>query len=82
MEAIHRETQLVDEQTGESIYKHLSMFVLLITSHGSKGTVAGSDHKLIELTDIYKLLSAANFPAMQGKAKLIIIQACAGCEYI
>jgi len=74
---IHRETQLVD-QTGQSVYKDLGMFVLVITSHGAEGTVVGSDHKHIKLTDIYQLLSAQNFPAMKGKPKLLVIQACAG----
>ena len=74
---IHRETQLVD-QTGRSVHEDLGMFVLVITSHGAEGTVVGSDHKHIKLTDIYQLLSAKNFPAMKGKPKLLIIQACAG----
>ena len=77
VESIHSETQLVD-QTGYTVHKGLGMFVLVITSHGAEGTVAGSDHKHIKLTDIYQLLSAKNFPAMKGKPKLIIIKACAG----
>ena len=77
VESIHRETQLVD-QTGQSVHEELGMFVLVITSHGAEGSVAGSDHKHIKLTDIYQLLSSKNFPDMRGKPKLIIIQACAG----
>ena len=77
VESIHRETQLVD-QTGQSVHEELGMFVLVITSHGAEGSVTGSDHKHIKLTDIYQLLSSKNFPAMKGKPKLIIIQACAG----
>jgi len=77
VEAIHKETQLVDE-TGEFVYKNLGVFVLVITSHGAENCVAGVDGKLVKLTDIYNLLSPRNFPAMQGKPKLIIIQACAG----
>ena len=76
---IHGETQLVD-QTGQSVYKDLGMFVLVITSHGAEGTVIGSDHHHIKLTDIYQLLSAKNFPAMRGKPKVIITQACAGSK--
>jgi hypothetical protein len=50
------------------------------TSHGAEGTVMGSDHKHIELTDIYQLLSAKDFPAMRGKPKFFITQACAGSK--
>jgi len=77
VEAIHRETQLVDE-TGESVYKNLGVFVLMITSHGTEGCVAGVDGKLVKLSDISKMVSARNFPAMLGKPKLLVIQACAG----
>ena len=78
MKTIHRETKLVDQTTGESVHKNLGVFVLMITSHGYEHCIAGVDHKLVKLTDIYDLLSARNFPAMQGKPKLLFIQACAG----
>ena len=78
MKTIHRETQLVDQTTGESVHKNLGVFVLMITSHGYENCIAGVDHKLVKLADIYDLLSARNFPAMQGKPKLLFIQACAG----
>lgn len=54
------------------------MFVLMLTSHGTENGIAGVDGKLVKLTDIFELLSARNFPSMQGKPKLIVIQACAG----
>ena len=78
MKTIHRETQLVDQTTGESVHKNLGVFVLMITSHGYEHCIAGVDGKLVKLADIYDLLSARNFPAMQGKPKLLFIQACAG----
>lgn len=77
MTAIHEETQRLDND-GESIYKRLGMFILMISSHGAKGCITGSDNIQVELTDIYDLLSPTNFPAMRGKPKVIIIQACAG----
>ena len=77
VKTIHREIQRVD-QTGRSVHEDLGMFVLVITGHGAEGSVQGSDAEHIRLTDIYQLLSARNFPAMKGKPKLIIIQACAG----
>ena len=80
METIHTETQLVDVTTGESVHRDLGMFVLVISTHGSEGHIIGSDGKYIQLVDIYNLLSARNFPAMRGKPKLIILQACSGCK--
>ena len=78
---IHKETQLVDSQTGESVHRHLRSFILVLTSHGDEGTVAGSDGKQVKITEIMDLLSPKNFPAMKKKPKIIIIQACAGSKY-
>lgn len=83
MEAIHEETQLVDEHTTESIHRSLGMFALVIMSHGGNGTIAGCDGKDIQLLDIYKrLLSSTSFPAMAGKPKLVILQSCSGSELL
>ena len=81
MSAIHSETQLVDSETHQSVHKDLGAFVLVIMSHGREGSVAGCDEKLILITDIIDLLSPKNFPDMEGKPKIIIIQACAGSMY-
>ena len=64
-------------ETQYPVHKDLGMFVLIIASHGAEGSIIGSDSYHIKLTDIYKLISAKNFPAMSGKPKLVIIQACA-----
>ena len=78
VKAVHRETQLINVDTGENVHKELGMFVLVIMSHGDEGCVLGSDDRRVKLTDIYNMLSGDNFPAMSGKPKLIIIQACSG----
>lgn len=78
VETIHKESQLTHPDTGESVHKDLGAFVLLITTHGSEGMIYGSDGKGIRLSDMYKLFSPKNFPAMKGKPKLIFIQACSG----
>ena len=79
---IHGETQLINRQTGGSIYDDLGIFVLVITTHGSEGIIYGSDGKGILLSDMYKLLAPKNFPAMKGKPKLIFLQACSGGIWI
>ena len=48
-------------------------------SHGKRGDIIlDVDKKPVDLVTIYKLLSPANFPAMAGKPKMVIIQACSG----
>ena len=78
--AIHTETQMVDRHTGESVHKDLGCFVVVVTSHGDEGSIVGSDHKNVKITDMIDLLSAKNFPELKGKPKIIILQACAGGE--
>ena len=78
METIHYETQMIDTSTGESVHKQLGTFILVITSHGDEGTLVGADGRHLKITDLLQLLSAKNFPAMKGKPKIVIIQACAG----
>lgn len=77
---IHKETHLVNEDTGDSVHEELKSFVLVITSHGHEGSVVGSDHKYIKIMDLINLLSPKNFPAMKGKPKIVIIQACSGSK--
>ena len=55
------------------------MFVLVIMSHGTRGDkIFGADSQPVDLMDIKDLLSPKKFPAMKGKPKLLIIQACSG----
>lgn len=81
VETIHKETQLIDPITQESVHRDLGAFVLVISSHGGRGSIVGVDRKHIDLADIFNLLSPKNFPAMTGKPKVVIIQACAGGEW-
>lgn len=54
--------------------------MLVLSSHGHEGSISGSDGKHVTITELMELLSPKNFPAMRGKPKLVIIQACAGGE--
>lgn len=57
------------------------MFVLAIMTHGEENDILfGSDNLPVKLGDLKDILSKTNFPAMEGKPKLIIIQACSGGE--
>lgn len=52
------------------------MFVLVILSYGGNGTVMCTDGKMVMLQDIVDQFSSQNCRALQGKPKLILIQAC------
>ena len=47
-------------------------------SHGTNEIIYGSDERAVNLSDIYDLISAHRFPAMAGKPKWVILQACSG----
>lgn len=78
IEAIHKETQYVDRDTGTSVHANLGMFVLVMMSHGDYGTIVGKDGTHLRLVDVYRILSQQNFPEMRGKPKMIILQTCSG----
>ena len=73
---IYRE---VEEETQIEAHKDLGMFVLVIMSHGQRGDIIlDVDKNPVDLVKVYNLLSPAKFPAMAGKPKMVIIQACSG----
>jgi len=48
-------------------------------SHGTRGdNLYDQNFRPVDLAKIKDLLSPQNFPAMKGKPKVIIIQACSG----
>ena len=75
---------MVDTMTGESVHKDVRSFVLVIMSHGNEGSIIGCDGRHVKIADMIDLLSPKNFPEMEGKPKIVIIQACAGgkCTFI
>ena len=57
------------------------MFVLILMSHGTRGNVIfDSNNQPVDLIDLQGLLKPMNFSAMEGKPKVIIVQACSGGE--
>ena len=58
------------------------MFVLVLMSHGGRDNlIYDSNNQPVSLVNIQDMLSPKNFPAMKGKPKLMIIQACSGGKY-
>ena len=55
------------------------MFVFIIMSMGKRGDILLDCYgQPIDLLKIKDLLSSSKFPAMKGKPKLLIVQACSG----
>ena len=58
------------------------MFVFVIMSMGKRGDLLLDCYSQpIDLLKIKDLLSSSKFPAMKGKPKLVIVQACSGGKY-
>ena len=74
MDAIKMET----ENPG---HRGSGCFVLVIMTHGTENLVYGQDGRGIKHSDIFDLMSAYKFPAMAGRPKVIILQACSGGTY-
>lgn len=71
----------VKKETCRREHSQMGMFVLVLMSHGGqRDVILGSDGKPVDLIDLNHLISAKNFPAMKGKPKLVIVQACSGGE--
>ena len=71
--------ETIKEETRNEKHKKLGMFVLVIMSHGIRGDIVlDRDCQPVEMIKIRDLLSPHEFPAMRGKPKLIVIQACSG----
>ena len=69
----------ITEEIRKKEHKTLGMFVLVVMSLGKRNDVIlDIERKPVKLMDIYDLLSPINFPAMAGKPKLVIVQACSG----
>lgn len=75
---IYREIQ---EETRKAEHRSYGVFVFIIMSHGMRGDIIlDRDNQEVDLVKIRDLLSPRNFPAMKGKPKLMIVQACSGSE--
>ena len=73
----------ITEETQREEHRRLSMFILVLMSHGTRGNVIiDSQSQPIDLIDIQDLLSTKKFTAMKGKPKVMIVQACSGGESV
>ncbi|XP_067950830.1 caspase-3-like isoform X2 [Watersipora subatra] len=69
---------IIQKETEPNINNAFGMFVLIIMTHGTETELYGSDGRPVKRSKIMDLLTAYRFPAMAGKPKLLILQACSG----
>ena len=73
---------MIKKETERPIHWSLGMFVLVLMSHGGRDNViSDSNNQPVSLVNIQDMLSPKSFPAMKGKPKLMIVQACSGGKY-
>ncbi|OXB71811.1 UNVERIFIED_CONTAM: hypothetical protein H355_002780 [Colinus virginianus] len=71
--ALERFSKLPDHQDVDSC-------IVALLSHGVEGGVYGTDGKLLQLQEAFRLFDNANCPNLQNKPKMFFIQACRGDE--
>ncbi|NXC86113.1 CASPA protein, partial [Cercotrichas coryphoeus] len=59
-------------------HKDRNCFICCILSHGSSGTIYGTDHKLVSIRMLMSHFTAKRCPQLAAKPKLFFIQACQG----
>jgi len=74
--------ETIREETKNPGYAEVGVSALVIMTHGTENRLYGTDNQPIEYSDVFDLLTAYQFPAMAGKPKLVILQACCGSEYL
>lgn len=62
----------------DPVHRDADMMILVILSHGREGNVFASDGTVVAIESIYERFNNRNCPALQGKPKFFIIQACRG----
>lgn len=58
--------------------KAADCLVVILMSHGDRGTIYGVDDEELPLDDIYEKFNNSNCPSLQGKPKLFFVQTCRG----
>lgn len=73
---------VIKEETKHGEHKGYGAFVLVIMTHGTENDVYGKDGLPIKHSDIFDLMSPYKFPALAGRPKILIFQACSGGIFI
>ena len=76
-------TEVLAKEAREKDHFEADSFILALFSHGANGEVYGTDFKPVSIENtIKRAFDGRNCPALSGKPKLLIIQACQGSKLI
>jgi caspase 8 len=67
------EIRTVAEDTANKININSSSFVCVITTHGDRGKIYGSDSEYLEIKEVTDAFKETNCPSLAGKPKLFFI---------
>lgn len=69
---------ILRQEVKKDFHRTADCFVLVIMTHGTSGSIYGTDGKTVSIEEIKKQFNGENFPAMADKPKVLLIQACRG----
>ena len=78
----HQICTAVDKMVKKIKKNQSSCFVCCMMTHGTMGTIYGSDGNFVNIKDITDSFKESNCPELAGKPKLFFIQACRGRQYL
>jgi len=74
---------VIRNEVSDKRHADYGAFWLFLCSHGTDSNhIYGSDDVLVNMRDVYDLLTSCNFPEMAGKPKMVVIQACSGGKLV
>ena len=73
---------VIKEEREHPDHRDADAFIFAIFSHGAEGYILGTDAGKVKISDIEEAFDGKHCPALAGKPKVFLIQACQGSEYV
>ena len=71
-------SKVIDTERQDPAHEEADAFILAIFSHGQLGSVKSADGQCVGIHNISEMFDCRHCPALIGKPKLLLIQACQG----
>ena len=71
---------MLENERRSYIHQCADAFVLVLLTHGSRGSVFGIDGEKVPIDEITTLFDGSHCPQLRNKPKLFFVQACQGRE--
>ena len=72
---------MLDQERCSTVHRYADAFVLVLLTHGSSGSIFGTDGEKVSIDDITTKFDGSHCPHLQNKPKMFFIQACQGREF-